>query len=149
MADTVTTRWLYPPNWDGFVEPRGYLRNGWKHMVVQLTCSSDATGETAVRKVTRGDLYGPSGLPCKRIGIDEVIYHVYGMDIHLYYDMDPIETIVRIPSDMTGTIKGPFYPGIPKNEDYGPGETGDIMLTSGIWYDGSYDIILKLRIKET
>ena len=151
MADTVTTRWVYPPNWDGFVEPRGYLKRGWKHMVVQLTNYSDGTGETAVRKVVRQDLYGPSGLLCKRICVDEIIYRTTNFGVRLYFDMTPAETICLIPHGY-GIITGPFLPGIAKYEDYEAGETGDIMLTT-IVSQGSaqdtYDITLKLRIKET
>ena len=151
MADTVTTRWLYPPNWDGFVDPAGYLKRGWKHMVVQLTgigVGQDC-GETGVRKVVRQDLYGPSGLQCKRICIEEILYHTFGMGVLLYFDMNPAETICLIPHDVSGCITGPFLPKIQKYEDYGPGETGDIMLTSiAVAANDTYDITLKLRIKE-
>jgi hypothetical protein len=71
------------------------------------------------------------------------------MAVRLYFDMDPAETICYIPHDGSGIIKGPFLPGIAKTDEYGPGETGDIMLTTaGHTANDVYDITLKLRIKE-
>jgi len=151
MADEVTTRILYPPNSTGFVDPIGYLKRGWRHVIFQITSLSDGTGEVGVRKMARGDLYGPSGLPCKRICIEEIFYHTHGMGVRLYFDMTPEETICLIPHDGSGCIKGPFLPSIAKYEDYEPGETGDIMLSTiatQVGANDTYDITIKMRIKE-
>jgi hypothetical protein len=149
MADKVNMVIIYPPNFDGFFDPAGYLKRGLKHAIFQLTNISDGTGETAVRKMARGDLFGPSGLPCKRMCIEEIAYHTFGMGVHLFWDMVPDETIVVLPQNGSGLIKGPFLPKIARGEDYEPGATGDLMLTTiAAANNDTYNIVIKMRIKE-
>jgi hypothetical protein len=153
MADTVAKQWIYPTNWNGeypwIGEEASSQRHGWKKMVVRLLNLSDGTGESLVPKLVREDFYGVEGKPCLKIGIDKIIYQTYGMSVKLEYDMSPNQLIAVLPESNSGMIRGPILPDIGEDTVYGPGETGNVLLsTIAHTANDSYDIVLHLRIKE-
>lgn len=144
MADAVSTRWVYPPNWDGGLtkEP------GYRTMTVKLTNYSDGTGESAVTKVNISDLFALNGEVPTYTVIDKIKYEVNGMAVHLYWDRTPSETIARL-NGTSGSVSGCMefckQGGL---VDPQGGGTGDIMLTtvghtSGDGYDITITFILK------
>lgn len=144
MADTVTTKWLMPPNWDGgFDNDRGPRR--W---VVQLTCSSDGTGESAVRKINISDLFLPDGGTPVRSIIDKIDYDAFGFTaIRLFWDRAPAENIAILGGNNAKCIDYTKIGGLVDPGELGDG-TGDIMLTSSSPTNGdSYNIIIHFRLK--
>ena len=60
MADTVSTKYIYPPKWDGYWPDNS---PGVRRAIMVLNCVSDGTGgETKVPKVVRGDWLTTSGM---------------------------------------------------------------------------------------
>ncbi len=155
MADAVTTRYIYPPNWEGFQPGDGDLRGrpgnqgaGHKRYIVHLTNISDGTGETGVKKVVISDLYH-TGKPALRSVIEWIEYDIYGLDVTFHWETDAINiTMVRLPggSDTcSGKIRGPLTD--PRTGD-GTDGTGDILLsTTNSAAGDSYDIRMCIRPK--
>ena len=144
MADTVTTKWLMPPNWDGgFDNDRGPRK--W---VVRFTSISDGTGESAVRKVNISDLFLPDGgVPVKSI-IDKIEYDAFGFtSIRLYWDRAPAENIVVLAGNNAHCFDFTKIGGIVAPGALGDA-TGDIMLTSnGATSGDSYTVTIHFRLK--
>jgi hypothetical protein len=152
MSDTVKTTWLYPPNWDGSYfgqggpAPSENPKMGWKRMKVQFTNLSDGTGESDAIKLDRSDFFGIDGLPCFKFGIECIEYQTYGMSVVLEWDMAPQQLVCYIPESSSGKIKGPFYPDV--GDAYGPGETGDLILTTVAHSaNDSYNLTLDILVK--
>ena len=148
MADTVKVRWLYPPNWDGFLPDQG----GFKRVVIQLTCMSDGGGETNVVKLNLSELRTPSGKVPTRTAIERVAYTIFGLTVKLEWDRTPNEIIAVL--NAAGTVASDFRdykrvgglvdPGEPGGEG-----TGDILLsTTNADAGDSYDIVLTVRLKD-
>lgn len=154
MADTVKTTWLYPPNWDGSYfgqgdpDPTENPKHGWKRMKVQLANVSDGTGESGVIKLDRSAFFGIDGLPCFKLGIEKIKYQTYGMSVRLDWSMSPVQLVAMLPESESGCIVGPFYPDLGEDSVYGPGETGDLLLTTiGHTANDSYNITLDILVK--
>jgi len=145
MADTVSTIYRYPPNFDGY-----YANNkGTRRMVVQFTNLSDGTGESDVIKLVREDLRGTNGDVCKKLCIEKIEYHTYGMGVHIEYDMNPQQTIAQIAQSSHGIMPGPWSPDLNEDDDYEVGETGNILFTTiAAASNDTYDITLHLVVKE-
>lgn len=124
MADTVTTK---------------ILRDGPIATIVLLTNVSDGTGESAVKKVTVGDLVGTP----TRVRIDKIIYATNGMGVRLLWD-GPTDVLAwSIPENSSDMLDFTAFGGL-QNAATDP--TGDIMLTTfGHTSGDSYSIILYLR----
>lgn len=147
MADTVKVDWIYPPDmqdggWDE--------KSGNKRVVVRLSCLSDGTGETDVKKVDLSDLKTPSGKIPGKTSIEWIQYQALGMNILLEWDRAPHAEICRINADASVTqgkfdwskFGGKLDPG----DDDG---TGDILLTStGVASGSAYEITMSLRLKD-
>jgi len=146
MADTVSTKWIYPPNWDG-----GYDDNkGTRKMAVQIIGLSDGTGESSVQKIDISNLRTTNGDVCSRTIIEKIEYIVNGLNAHLYWDRTPAETIARLNGSI-GTSNGCLdfekTGGMADTGESGDG-TGDIMLTTTGYASGDgYDIIIHFRLK--
>jgi len=144
MADTVTTKWIWPPNWDG-----GFDDNqGTRKWTVQLTGISDGTGEAAVRKVDISTLFLPNGgTPAKSI-IERIEGDSSGYTaLRLYWDRTPAENIAVIGGDGNFCLDYTEQGGNVDPGESGDG-TGDIMLTTTGYTSGdSYNIKLTFRLK--
>lgn len=141
MADTVTTRYIYPPNWDGFYEAKDM---GHQRYTVQLTCVSDGTGETDVRKIIVADHLNREGATATRLVIEEIHIVGYGFtSVTLSFDRDPEVTIAVL-----GDTEFLNYRREGGLADNGVGNTGDLLLTSaGIHSGDTYNIIITYRVK--
>lgn len=122
MADAVTTK---------------VISSTIKEYVVQITNTSDGTGESAVVKIDKSTLsiYGaePSSIAIKKIE-----GNVDGMKVDLFWDRG---TDVKIATLTQGYNKRKWceYP----SRDTGSGGTGDVILTTTGHASGdSYDITL-------
>jgi len=148
MADTVTTTYIYPPNWDGnpLDSPQWNL-NPMK-LIMNLTNYSDGSGESAVRKLILADLKSNNNAAITRTSITKIEYQLQGMGVKLEWDRDPnrLIALLNAGSDggVSGVLHGPFV-------DYADtdGGTGDIVLTTleHAQYD-SYNITLHIKLKE-
>ncbi|MHA2069114.1 MAG: hypothetical protein ACXABY_32535 [Candidatus Thorarchaeota archaeon] len=158
MADAVTLRYIYPPNFqdspnwpehpDHGVD--GAQFTGPKRYILHLTNISDGTGESLVNKFTLADHRGVTGKVLRRTVIEWIEYDVFGMDVSLFWDRTPSDvTMVRLPGGATttsGKIRGPLYdPGTGDGTDL----TGDILLSTVNAASGdSYNIRMCIRGKE-
>lgn len=143
MADTVSTKWVWPPNWDGGVDGGGPRR--W---VVQLKGASDGTGESAVTKIDISSLYKPDGSTPTRTIIDKIEYDVFSWytKIKLYWDRAPEAVIAYIPTGH-GCMDFTKESGLADPGESGDG-TGDIKLdTSGATDGDHYNITIHFRAK--
>lgn len=130
MADAVTNKVVWA---------------GKRKYVVKLTCLSDGTGETAVAKVTKSGLIGPSGVAPGRIVVDQIEYDCGGMNIVLAWDHTTPDTIAAIGS--AGFLD--FTPQGGAVDPASAGGTGNITLTSlNATLNDTYTIVLYLRLKD-
>lgn len=144
MADTVTSQWLYPPNWDGNPPNNG----GVKRIIKRFTCVSDGTGESNVLKIDISELRTTLGRPAVRTVIEKIVYAQTGFtDIKLTWDRNPAVTICVL------LLRNGIMDFKPGGGLVDPGEegdgTGDILLTStGADSGDAYDITITLRLKD-
>ena len=149
MADTTTVKYLWPPNFDGNPPEDG--KTGWNRIRVLLTCISDGTGETAVKKVDISDLRRTDGQPVVKTAVEKIQFASSGFtSIKLEWDRTPRETIVVIPGGALGAIADILDftdSGGLVEQSYGSDGTGDILLTTAGASNGdSYNIIISLRL---
>lgn len=151
MADAVTSRYIYPPNWEG--NRFGGQGGGARRYIIHLTNKSDGTGEDAVKKVEVGDLpiAGGSMGPTVRTVVEWIEYDVFGMDVELYWRRLEVDKLIaKLPGGagpQSGKIRGPLTdPGTGDGTD----GTGDIHLTTiNAANLDSYDIRMCIRPKDT
>lgn len=143
MPDSVKVNWVHPADWDGNPPEPG--QPGWKRIIVNLTCESDGTGETDVRKIIMSELRNAVGAVANRTVCNKIEYNVAGMNVLLEWDREPHKEIARIlafDGVAAGTIEEPRY-----DDSDGSDGTGDILLTSTKFTDGDgYDITLHLEL---
>jgi len=144
MADTVTEQWIYPPNWDGNAPEKG----GWQRVTKRLTCISDGTGETAVKKVDISELRTVNGNPPTRVVVESINFNQQGFtSIKLEWDRAPLFTIAVL-SSSDGLLDFTEVGGLVDPGQAGD-RTGDILLTtSGATSGDAYDITLCLKLKD-
>ena len=143
MADTVTTTWIYPPNWDGYLPHYG----GWRKVVVQLTNSSDGTGESGVTKIDISSLRTTNSEVPARTVIERIVYKTKGVGVRVEWDRTSSKLIAEIPPDASD-----FFSWLASGGKVDPGEagdkTGDILFTTiGASAGDTYDITITLRLK--
>lgn len=149
MADAVTVKYLWPPNFDGNPPEPGQA--GWRKVRVQMNGISDGTGESAVKKIDISDLRRPDGQAVVRTAAELIEYSISGMgSITLEWDRAPREKIAIIPGGTAGGLGGLFdyrkSGGLVEQSD-GTEGTGDILLTStGTTSGDSYNIIISLLL---
>ena len=131
MADTVTTNVVF---------------NGTRHYVLHITNESDGTGEAAVVKVDLSTLTGPDGTAPTRSSIIDIDYDVSGFNyVTLAWD--------HTTNDVAMVLKGSGFVDFSEAgglvDPASNGGTGDLILTTDGSLDGaSYDIRIKLRLKD-
>ena len=150
-ADTVTKRYIYPPDWNEILQgdggPDGFRpRVGFNKVILHLTNLSGGDGESKVKKLDLTDLLGPSGLPVVRTVIEKIEYANYGMGVTLYWETLPADVVaVQSPYD-SGCLEGPYTD--PRTGD-GTDGTGDLLLsTIAHAANDSYDLKLTIKLKE-
>ncbi len=141
MADAVTSRYIYPPNWDGNYAAT-LQKNVPRRYILHLTNISDGTGESAVQKVDlSGFLAEDTKTTATVIVVEKVEYRVYGMSVSLIFDHTTDVTFAVLQGD--GVVEWPG--GL---HDNGTGQTGDLLLTTtGHTSGDTYDITITFRVQ--
>lgn len=143
MPDTVAVNYLWPPKWDGNPPEPG--QPGWKRIKVNLTCESDGTGETNVRKIDISELRNAVGAVANRTVCIGIEYNISGLNVLLEWDRAPHKEIARLlgfGGAVSDKITEPRY-----DDSDGTDGTGDILLTTTKFTDGDgYDITLHLEL---
>jgi hypothetical protein len=145
MADTVTTKYLWPPNFDGNPPEPG--QPGWKRVRVQLTGISDGSGESAVKKIDVSDLRRPDGESVVRTVLESLEYDAFGFtSLKLEWDRAPREVMAVLAGNNSAKLDYRKSGGLAEQSDGSDG-TGDILLTTaGATSGDSYNIILSLML---
>jgi hypothetical protein len=147
MADTTQIKWVYPPDFDGFI-PDG--KCGFKRVIVKITSSSDGTGESDAIKVRRSDLKTPNGVVPTKLVVEKIQGIVHGGVVVLEWDNSTDEVIARLNAGTTSSS-------LPVDLDWwragglAPVDadgTGNIVLTSTMDSGDTYDLTLTIRLKE-
>ena len=148
MADTVTSKWIYPPNFDGYY-PNDKV--GHRRHTIKFLCSSDGTGETAVHKVVRQDLKTSSGNIPSKLVLEKIDYTIHGIGVTIAFDTTPDEPVAILNAGVgTDSNSGCFdYRDVGGITAQNEGGTGDIIFTTANATSGdSYDITLTVRLKD-
>ena len=112
--------------------------------IIQLTSTSDGTGEAAVKKVDVSALSDSStGQACTGVRLAKIVYSTFGMSVKLLWDATTDTICWDLNADYTTDEDFTEFGGIRNTS--GSGKTGDIMLTTTGHSDGdSYVIVLTL-----
>jgi len=111
--------------------------------IIQLTNTSDGTGEAAVKKVDVSALSDSStGQACTGVRLAKIVYSTFGMSVKLLWDATTDTICWDLNADYTTDEDFTEFGGI-RNTAAASGKTGDIMLTTTGHSDGdSYVIVL-------
>jgi hypothetical protein len=111
--------------------------------IIQLTSTSDGTGEAAVKKIDVSALSDSStGQACTGVRLAKIVYSTFGMSVKLLWDATTDTICWDLNSDYTDSEDFTEFGGI-RNTAAASGKTGDIMLTTTGHSDGdSYVIVL-------
>jgi hypothetical protein len=112
--------------------------------VIQLTNTSDGTGEAAVTKVDVSALSPSSnGQACTGVRLAKIVYSTFGMSVKLLWDATTDTVCWDLNADYTTDEDFTEFSGIVNTA--GSGKTGDINLTTtGHGAGDSYVIVLTL-----
>ena len=112
--------------------------------IIQLTSTSDGTGEAAVKKVDVSALSDSStGQACTGVRLAKIVYSTFGMSVKLLWDATTDTICWDLNADYTTDEDFTDFGGI--RNTAGSGKTGDIMLTTTGHTNGdSYVIVLTL-----
>jgi len=110
--------------------------------IIQLTNTSDGTGEAAVKKIDVSALSDSStGQACTGVRLAKIVYSTFGMSVKLLWDATADTICWDLNADYTTDEDFTEFGGIRNTS--GSGKTGDIMLTTTGHSDGdSYVIVL-------
>tara|TARA_R110002072_G_C7679462_1_gene511293 strand:- start:122 stop:526 length:405 start_codon:yes stop_codon:yes gene_type:complete len=110
--------------------------------IIQLTSTSDGTGEAAVKKVDVSALSDSStGQACTGVRLAKIVYSTFGMSVKLLWDATTDTICWDLNADYTTDEDFTEFGGVRNTS--GSGKTGDIMLTTTGHSDGdSYVIVL-------
>ena len=111
--------------------------------IIQLTSTSDGTGEAAVKKVDVSALSDSStGQACTGVRLAKIVYSTFGMSVKLLWDATTDTICWDLNADYTTDEDFTEFGGV-RNTAAASGKTGDIMLTTTGHSDGdSYVIVL-------
>ena len=112
--------------------------------IIQLTSTSDGTGEAAVKKIDVSALSDSStGQACTGVRLAKIVYSTFGMSVKLLWDATTDTICWDLNADYTTDEDFTGFGGIQNTS--GTGKTGDIKLTTTGHSDGdSYVIVLTL-----
>jgi len=125
------------------------IQDGNRIAVIQLTNTSDGTGESAVTKVDVSALSAntANGQACTGVKLGRIVYSTFGMSVKLLWHATTNTICWDLNSDYTTDEDFTGFGGI-QNTAAASGKTGDIKLTTtGAGSGDSYVIVLTL-IKE-
>jgi len=110
--------------------------------IIQLTSTSDGTGEAAVKKIDVSALSDSStGQACTGVRLAKIVYSTFGMSVKLLWDATTDTICWDLNADYTTDEDFTEFGGIRNTS--GSGKTGDIMLTTTGHTNGdSYVIVL-------
>jgi hypothetical protein len=110
--------------------------------IIQLTSTSDGTGEAAVKKIDVSALSDSStGQACTGVRLAKIVYSTFGMSVKLLWDATTDTICWDLNADYTTDEDFTEFGGVRNTS--GSGKTGDIMLTTTGHSDGdSYVIVL-------
>lgn len=113
--------------------------------IIQLTNTSDGTGEAAVKKIDVSALSDSStGQACTGVRLAKIVYSTFGMSVKLLWDATTDTICWDLNADYTTDEDFTEFGGI-RNTAASGGKTGDIMLTTTGHTNGdSYVIVLTL-----
>ena len=113
--------------------------------IIQLTSTSDGTGEAAVKKIDVSALSDSStGQACTGVRLARIVYSTFGMSVKLLWDATADTICWDLNADYTTDEDFTEFGGV-RNTAAASGKTGDIMLTTTGHSDGdSYVIVLTL-----
>ena len=121
------------------------LSDSDRSVVIQLTNTSDGSGEAAVNKVDVSGLATRTsdGKACTGVRLAKIVYSTFGMSIKLLWDATTNTICWDLNSDYTTDEDFTGFGGIQNTS--GTGKTGDINLTTTGHASGdSYVIVLTL-----
>ena len=121
------------------------IQDGNRIAVIQLTNTSDGTGESAVTKVDVSALAAntANGQTCTGVKLGKIVYSTFGMSVKLLWDATTDTICWDLNSDYTTDEDFTGFGGIQNTS--GTGKTGDINLTTtGASSGDSYVIVLTL-----
>jgi|TARA_R110000796_G_scaffold48269_2_gene115807 hypothetical protein len=121
------------------------IQDGNRIAIVQLTNTSDGTGESAVTKVDVSALAAntANGQTCTGVKLGKIVYSTFGMSVKLLWDATTDTICWDLNSDYTTDEDFTGFGGIQNTS--GTGKTGDINLTTtGASSGDSYVIVLTL-----
>lgn len=112
--------------------------------IIQLTNTSDGTGEAAVKKIDVSALSDSStGQACTGVRLARIVYSTFGMSVKLLWDATTDTICWDLNADYTTDEDFTNFGGI--RNTAGSGKTGDIMLTTTGHTNGdSYVMVLTL-----
>jgi len=122
------------------------LSDSDRSAVIQLTNTSDGSGEAAVTKVDVSALASRSsdGAPCTGVRLARIVYSTFGMSVKLLWFANTDTICWDLNSDYTTDEDFSDFGGI-RNTAASAGKTGDIVLTTtGHASADSYVIVLTL-----
>jgi len=146
MADDLTVKYLYPPNFLGtYGEREGDEHiKGPRRYIVQCTCISDGTGEVDSVKVRRTDLRNTNGQTPDMLKIDKIQYQIDGMELTIGYNNENDEKVAVIGTSARGELvfPGGFIPESDRDDPLG----GDIVFTTkNPTANDTYNVIMWIR----
>ena len=145
-ADTLTTKWIYPVNWDGALPDKG----GWKKVHIMRTMRfGSTTNETNAIVLNIGELRTTEGLVVNRTAIERIKWQTYGLyHVILEWDRTPDEHIFTMRGDKAGDEDFRSSGGLvdPGEVDIGSGNI--IVTTLGCAQYDYYVIELVVRLKD-
>ena len=121
------------------------IQDGNRIAVIQLTNTSDGTGESAVTKVDVSALAAntANGQACTGVKLGRIVYSTFGMSVKLLWHATTNTICWDLNSDYTTDEDFTGFGGIQNTS--GTGKTGDINLTTtGHTSGDSYVIVLTL-----
>ena len=123
------------------------LADGDRFAVIQLTNTSDGTGESAVKKVDVSALTAnSSGKACTGVRLAKIVYSTFGMSIKLLWDASTDTICWDLNENYTDSEDFTEFGGL--RNTAGSGKTGDVLFTTvGHTSADTYTIILYMRKK--
>lgn len=123
------------------------IQDGDRIAVIQLTNTSDGTGEAAVTKVDVSALSARSdGATCTGCKIEKIVYTTFGMSVKLLWDATTDTIALDLNSGYSDSFDFSDFSGLQNTS--GSGKTGDIKLTTTGHASGDSYVIVLTILKE-
>ena len=143
MVDTVSSRYIYPPNWDGST----YAANQrTKRFVKRFTNVCDGTGESTVEKIDVSEHLNEAGAAGTVLVIEKIDYSVQGFTTVTLLLDHTIDVVLSTFIDLDEGVRD--WRDVGGLVDNGAGDTGDLLITTtGNAAGDTYDITITYRVK--